>query len=193
MVATKEQQKRCKDSCEAARIKKKLKQQHEEELRAEVNKQIVEVGEDDDNEEELTSIGKGGSRKTGPMDQYVHPIDPSIPLAKNKFQQSINEIIDKQRSFLVGQYLTSRDEDEFDPVTGISYGVLDDAMGATEATNPRRSARVRELHEVDEFLSDGEDESEHEYDMDEEIEFESDDDGVMSTKDIEDEEEAQQP
>lgn len=123
----------------------------------------------------------------------MHPIDPSIPLAKNKFQQSINEIIDKQRSFLVGQYLTSREEDEFDPVTGIAYGVLDDAMGATEATNPRRSARVRELHEVDEFLSDGEDESEHEYDMDEEIEFESDDDGVMSTKDIEDEEEAQQP
>lgn len=85
------------------------------------------------------------------------------------------------------------EEDEFDPVSGIAYAVLDDAMGATEATNPRRSARVRELHEVDEFLSDGEDESEHEYDMDDEIEYESDDDGVMSTKDNDDEEEPPQP
>jgi len=87
------------------------------------------------------------------------------------------------------------DEDEFDEATGISYAVLDDAIGATEAMNPRRSARVRvrELHEVDEFLSDGEDESEHEFDMDDEIEYESDDDGVMSTKDNEDEEEPPQP
>jgi hypothetical protein len=56
---------------------------------------------------------------------------------------------------------------------------------------PRRSARVRELHEVEEFVSDGE--SEHDVVMEDDIEFESDDDGVIETNDNEDEEDVIPP
>jgi hypothetical protein len=44
---------------------------------------------------------------------------------------------------------------------------------------------VRELHEVEEFVSDGE--SEHDVVMEDDIEFESDDDRVIETNDNEDE------
>ena len=65
---------------------------------------------------------------------------------------------------------------------------IDDEMGETEYDNamePRRSQRVRELHEVEEFVSDDED------DIgpinEDEIEFESDDDvvgnGIEETSD----------
>ncbi|KAM0926776.1 hypothetical protein ACQ4PT_003347 [Festuca glaucescens] len=83
-------------------------------------------------------------------------------------------------------------DEEIDPVTGLSYNIIDEAMGATEAMEPRRSARVRELHEVEEFVSD-EDESDHEMDMDDDVDYESDDGGVMSTKDNEDEEDMPHP
>ncbi|KAM3225980.1 hypothetical protein ACQJBY_058586 [Aegilops geniculata] len=53
-----------------------------------------------------------------------------------------------------------------------------DAMGASEFVELRRSARVRELHEVEEFVSDGE-ESDHELVNEDDIDFESDDDGVI--------------
>jgi hypothetical protein len=82
-------------------------------------------------------------------------------------------------------------DEEIDPITGLSYNIIDEAMGATEAMEPRRSARVRELHEVEEFVSDDDNESDHGMDMDEDIDFESDDDGVMATKD--DDEDTQQP
>lgn len=72
---------------------------------------------------------------------------------------------------------------------GLSYNVIDEAMGATEAMEPRRSGRVRELYEVEEFVSDGDNESDHGMDIDEDIDFESDDDGVMATKDGDEEEE----
>ena len=53
-----------------------------------------------------------------------------------------------------------------------------DAMGASEFVELRRSARVRELHEVEEFVSDGE-ESDHGLVNEDDIDFESDDDGVI--------------
>jgi hypothetical protein len=79
-------------------------------------------------------------------------------------------------------------DEEIDPITGLSYNIIDEAMGATEAMEPRRSARVRELHEVKEFVSDDDNESDHGMDVEDDIDFESEDDGVMSTKDDEDEE-----
>ena len=45
-------------------------------------------------------------------------------------------------------------------MTGLPYNIDDEAEGATEAMEPRRGARVRELHEVEEFVSD-DDESDH--------------------------------
>ncbi|KAM0863341.1 hypothetical protein ACQ4PT_044662 [Festuca glaucescens] len=84
-------------------------------------------------------------------------------------------------------------DEEIDPVTGLSYSIIDEAMGATEAMELRRSARVRELHEVEEFVSDDDNESDHEIDLDDDIEYEFDDDGVMATKDAEDEDDGAQP
>ncbi|KAM0896110.1 hypothetical protein ACQ4PT_023379 [Festuca glaucescens] len=84
-------------------------------------------------------------------------------------------------------------DEEIDPVTGLSYSIIDEAMGATEAMELRRSARVRELHEVEEFVSDDDNESDHEIDLDDDIEYESDDDSVMATKDAEDEDDGAQP
>ena len=98
-VATPDQQKRCKDAYEEPQKKKKLKEKHDEEVRAEV---VVQV-DDDKNEEELHAIGEGEARKSGPIDKYVMPIDPSIPL--KKFQQNINDAIDKEKAYRVGQYL----------------------------------------------------------------------------------------
>lgn len=57
--------------------------------------------------------------------------------------------------------------------------------------DPRRSARVRELHEVEEFVSD--EEEEQVVVNEDEIEFESEDDGVLETIDNEDEEEPIEP
>jgi hypothetical protein len=65
-----------------------------------VNIDVVDV---EDNEEELAGIGDAEARKSGPLDKYVMPIDPSIPL--KKVQQNISDAIDKERSYKVGQYL----------------------------------------------------------------------------------------
>ncbi|KAM0843735.1 hypothetical protein ACQ4PT_057511 [Festuca glaucescens] len=78
-------------------------------------------------------------------------------------------------------------DDEVDPATGLNDTIIDEAMGM----EPRRSARVRELHEVEEFVSDGE--SEHDVVMEDDIEFESDDDRVIETNDNEDEEDVMPP
>lgn len=82
--------------------------------------------------------------------------------------------------------------EEIEPTTGMPYNIIDEAMGTSEPMEPRRSARVRGLHEVEEFVDD-DDESDHGINMeDDDIDYESDDDGVMATKD-EEEEEPQQP
>ena len=98
-VATPDQQKRCKDAYEEPQKKKKLEEKHDEEVRAEV---VIQV-DDEKNEEELHAIGEVEARKSGPIDKYVMPIDPSVPL--KKFQQNINDAIDKERSYKLGQYL----------------------------------------------------------------------------------------
>ena len=51
-------------------------------------------------------------------------------------------------------------DEEIDPTTGMPYSIIDEAMGASDPVELRRSARVRELHEVEEFVSD-DDESDH--------------------------------
>jgi hypothetical protein len=62
------------------------------------------VNREDQEQEELNEVGKGDPKK-GPMDQYLAPIDPSIPLNLKKHQQNINDSVDKERSYRVGQYL----------------------------------------------------------------------------------------
>ncbi|XP_045085202.1 uncharacterized protein [Aegilops tauschii subsp. strangulata] len=81
-------------------------------------------------------------------------------------------------------------DDEFDPTTGVPYNIIDEAMEESKPIELCRSARVRELHEVEEYIEDDDDESNHGVDMeDDEIDYESGDDGVMATKDDDEEEE----
>ena len=64
------------------------------------------------------------------------------------------------------------DEEEVDPITGLSSTIV-----GNEFVELRRSQRVRELHEVEDFVSD-EDESDHVVVNDDYIDYESDDDAV---------------
>ncbi|KAM0910791.1 hypothetical protein ACQ4PT_013919 [Festuca glaucescens] len=98
--ATPDQQARCKAASEAPKRRKIEKQKQEEEVRAVVNIEVV----NEDDQEELNEVGKGDPKK-GPMDQFLAPIDPSIPLNNKKHQQNINDSVDKERSYRVGQYL----------------------------------------------------------------------------------------
>ena len=61
------------------------------------------------------------------------------------------------------------EDEELMEGTGIPWSVLGDAVGAEEQLQPRRSARVRELYEGEEFQSEEEefDEDEDDYVMDE--------------------------
>ncbi|KAG8080654.1 hypothetical protein GUJ93_ZPchr0007g4474, partial [Zizania palustris] len=68
----------------------------------------------------------------------------------------------------------------------LSFRLIDEASGATEATRPRRSTRMRDLHD-DDFNS-GDDEEEANED-EEEIDFESDKDEVLPSKNYDQEDE----
>ncbi|KAG8052654.1 hypothetical protein GUJ93_ZPchr0001g32213 [Zizania palustris] len=69
---------------------------------------------------------------------------------------------------------------------GLSFRLIDEASGATEATRPRRSTRMRDLYD-DDFNS-GDDEEEANED-EEEIDFESDKDEVLPSKNYDQEDE----
>ena len=64
----------------------------------------IEANDNEDHQQELNEVGNGDPKK-GPMDQYLAPIDPSIPLNMIKFQRNINDSVDKERSYRVGKYL----------------------------------------------------------------------------------------
>ncbi|KAM0828700.1 hypothetical protein ACQ4PT_067371 [Festuca glaucescens] len=107
---------------------------------------------------------------------------------RKKFESSCDVLLGEDASMAQDWICEGAYKDEeVDPITGLPYSNSDDALGGTEAMEPRRSTRVRELHEVEEFVSD--EEEEQVVVNEDEIEFESDDDGVLETKDNEDEEE----
>ena len=73
------------------------------------------------------------------------------------------------------------DEQDVEPNTGLTWKVIEEACGANEVMQLRRSSRVRQLHE-DDLKSD----TEEEVGVNEEdIEFESDHEEVVSTKNYE--------
>ncbi|XP_044946762.1 uncharacterized protein LOC123395794 [Hordeum vulgare subsp. vulgare] len=78
-----------------------------------------------------------------------------------------------------------------DRTMGMPCNIIDGEMGESEHVQLRRSARVRELHEVEEFIEDDDNESDHVIE-DDGIDYESDDDGIMATKD-DDEEDPPEP
>ena len=67
-----------------------------------------------------------------------------------------------------GAYIEQEEVDPNDTLTN-------NATGATEFIELRRSQRVRELHEVEDFVSD-EEENDHQIVNEDDIDFESDDD-----------------
>jgi len=69
-----------------------------------------------------------------------------------------------------GWIVEGGDDEEVDPISGISYEVLSTAMGVDEIFMPRRSGRNVQPRELDEddFVSEDEE-------VDEELELESDD------------------
>ncbi|KAG8056240.1 hypothetical protein GUJ93_ZPchr0002g26650 [Zizania palustris] len=89
-------------------------------------------------------------------------------------------------TFLHGWIIDGADDEDIDPVSGFSFRLIDEASGATEATRPRRSTRMRDLHD-DDFNS-GDDEEEANED-EEEIDFESDKDEVLPSKNYDQEDE----
>ncbi|XP_044957619.1 uncharacterized protein LOC123408622 [Hordeum vulgare subsp. vulgare] len=83
-------------------------------------------------------------------------------------------------------------DEETDPTTRMPCNIIDAERGESEHVQLRRRARVRELHEVEEFIADDDNELDHEIE-DDGIDYESEDDGVMATKDDDEEEDPPQP
>lgn len=76
-------------------------------------------------------------------------------------------------------WIVERGDDGIDPISGLSYELIGEAMGADEYLEPRRSGRnvgVRELHE-DDFVS--EDDADDDEEVDEDFECEDDEGLVM--------------
>lgn len=94
--------------------------------------------------------------------------------------KNVDVLLASHATFAQGWVIEGGDE-EVDPETGLSWKLIEEASGANEATQPRRSARVRELHD-DDFESESEEEEEVNEEL-EDIEFESEQDEVLPTKD----------
>ena len=81
------------------------------------------------------------------------------------------------------------DELDVEPVSGLTWKLIEEACGTEEATKLRMSARLNQQREVDEedFHSEPEDEPLNE-EEEEEIEFESDPEDVVQIGGLDDEE-----
>lgn len=77
------------------------------------------------------------------------------------------------------------DDQEVETGTGLTWKLIDEASKASEAMQPCRSTRVRDLYE-DDFQSDSEEDINEGED---DIEFESDQDEMVVTKNYEEEDE----
>jgi hypothetical protein len=64
----------------------------------------------------------------------------------------------------VATVFVDEDEEDVMPGTGIPWSVIGDAVGAEEQLQLRRSARVRQLYQEEEFESEEEEFDEEEYD-----------------------------
>ncbi|PWZ55408.1 hypothetical protein Zm00014a_030309 [Zea mays] len=93
---------KCKRNLDETAKKKKDKQQHDKEVRenvqlATVQEEIIEVE---------SIVGSSSTpRKLGPMDKFTRPIDPKLSSAEVKRQQNINDALWKERTHQVQQYV----------------------------------------------------------------------------------------
>ena len=99
---TEEVKQKCKRNLDETAKKKKDKQQHDKEVRenvqlATVQEEIIEVE---------SIVGSSSTpRKLGPMDKFTRPIDPKLSSAEVKRQQNINDALWKERTHQVQQYV----------------------------------------------------------------------------------------
>ena len=96
---------------------------------------------------------------------------------KIRKEKGVDVLLASQASMAQAWIVDGGDDEEVEPGSGLTWGMIGEASGADNVLEPRRSCRnikVRELHEED-FLSDQETEEEG----DEEYEFESDEERVL--------------
>ena len=83
--------------------KKKDKQQHDREVRENVQ---IATGEEEEVVEVESIVGSSSTpKKLGPMDKFTRPIDPKLSSAEAKRQQNINEALWKERTHQVQRYV----------------------------------------------------------------------------------------
>ena len=92
-------------------------------------------------------------------------------------EKDVDVLITSDASNARGWIVDGGDDEEVEPGSGLTWGMVGEASGADNVMEPRRSGRnveVRELDEVD-FVSDEDTEEEG----DEEYEFESDGERIL--------------
>ncbi|XP_052204482.1 uncharacterized protein LOC127809605 [Diospyros lotus] len=93
---------------------------------------------------------------------------------KREKERNIDVLLASDGNNAQGWIVEGGDDEEIDPGTGLTWEMVGEVSGADEMLQPRRSSRMRELHE-DDFQSE-EEEDEQELN---EFDFESDDDHVL--------------
>ncbi|XP_039803888.1 uncharacterized protein LOC120667987 [Panicum virgatum] len=91
---------KCKRNLDETAKKKKDKQQHDREVR-----ENVQLATTEDEVIEVESLAGSSStpRKLGPMDKFTRPIDPKLSSAAAKMQQNINDALWKEITHQVQQ------------------------------------------------------------------------------------------
>lgn len=96
---------------------------------------------------------------------------------KAKKNKNMDPLLQTEASKAQGWLIEGGDEEDIEPVTGLTWKLIEEACGADEVTKLRRSARLSQERDIDEevFESDAVEEPINE----EEIEFESDQEEVV--------------
>ena len=92
---------------------------------------------------------------------------------KREKERNVDVLLAKDASNAQGWIVDGGEDDEVELGSWLTWQMVDEASGADENLQPRRSSRVRELHE-DDFESEEEDE-----DHNNDIEFVSDEEQVI--------------
>ena len=91
---------------------------------------------------------------------------------KREKERNVDVLLASDASNAQGWIVEGGDDEEIEPGTGLTWEVVGEASGANEMLQPRKSSKMRELHEND-FQSEEEEQELNEFD------FESDQDHVL--------------
>ncbi|XP_052185601.1 uncharacterized protein LOC127797104 [Diospyros lotus] len=101
---------------------------------------------------------------------------------KREKERNVDVLLASDASNAQGWIVNGEDDEEIEPGMGLTWEMVGEASGADNMLQPRRSSRMRELHE-DDFQSEEEDKQEHH-----EFDFESNEDRVLEEYGEEEEE-----